>query len=210
MRAEPLGDSAYILRDLEMPAYELAERLNAEPQPGLIEAVASYETVGLYVDSESFSLDDFKLPKNSSEVRPSKLHVVPVCYEMGQDLEEVCAALNLSKAQLVEAHTSARYRCYAVGFCPGFAYLGYLPPMLQGIPRRSSPRTHVPPGSVAITGRQTAVYPLERPGGWALIGLTPLCLVDVEDRYFPIQAGDEIQFQSIGVEEFQGRVGERL
>ena len=210
MRAEPLGESAYILRDLDMPAYELAEFFNAKAPAGLIEAVASYDTVGLYVDPTTFKLPDLstlRVPRTRGSV---KRHRIPVCYAMGLDTDAVCASLGLTAKELQAAHVSDVYRCYAVGFCPGFAYLGYLPDSIAGVPRRSSPRTEVEPGSVAITGRQTAVYPLPRPGGWSLIGKTPLCLVDEQDDYFPIKAGDEVQFEPITVSQYEARMGERL
>jgi inhibitor of KinA len=209
MQVEPLGDSAYILRDLDVPAHALARALNARPPIGLQEAVASYESVGLYVDPEIFDISALELPRNL-EVGFGRKHVVPVCYELGEDLSAVCSQLNLTVAELVQAHAGQEYQCYAVGFCPGFAYLGYLPAALEGVPRRANPRTQVPAGAVAITGRQTAVYPLRRPGGWSLIGQTPLCLVDVEDRYFPISAGDSVRFEPIGRAEYERRQGERL
>jgi inhibitor of KinA len=206
MRLEPLGDSAYILRDLPLPAYEIAEWLNADPPEGLIEAVASYDTVGLYTDGR-----ELELPAVPARLDcPGKQHVIPTCYELGDDIEEVCEKLKITVNEFVELHAGRVYRCYAIGFCPGFPYLGYLPDELSGIPRRPSPRTLVEPGSVAITGNQTGVYPLARPGGWAIVGRTPLCLVNVEERYFPITAGDEVRFVPIGREEFERRLGERL
>ncbi len=206
-----MGDCAYILHDLPLPAYILAEALSANPPDGLIEAVASYETVGLYVDPVLFDIDALE-PASfvPSKQTPTKVHKIPVCYELGPDLHEVCAQLDLSLEQVAERHSAQTYRCFAVGFCPGFAYLGYLPPELAGVPRRASPRTVVEAGSVAITGNQTAVYPLERPGGWALIGKTPLCLVNVEEHYFPITAGDEVRFHAIGAIEYEARLGGRL
>lgn len=206
MKIEALGDSAYILRNLEQEPYLIARALNASPLPGLIEAVASYETVGLFVDPFTFDIHSFSLPK-VLDIQ-EKVHRIPVCYEMGEDLETAASALELSSAEVIELHSGIEYTCYALGFCPGFAYLGYLPEKLSGLPRLSSPRLRVPPGSVAITGRQTAVYPLERPGGWYLIGRTPLTLV-AED-YFPIEAGDKVTFYAISADEFETRQGERL
>ena len=88
---------------------------------------------------------------------------------------------------------------FAVGFLPGFPYAGYLPDALSGLGRRAAPRVRVPAGSVAIAGRQTGVYPSESPGGWHLIGRTPLRIVDVEGGHFPIRAGDRIRFRPIAV-----------
>lgn len=116
----------------------------------------------------------------------------------------------MAPESLIEIHSSRTYRCYAIGFCPGFPYLGYLDDRIARLPRRSSPRIRVEPGSVAITGRQTGIYPLERPGGWWLIGQTPLTLVDEESGYFPIESGDEVRFSAIGVDEFARLRGARL
>ena len=149
-------------------------------------------------------------PRNTPILQHSKTHVIPVCYSLGEDLAEVADSLGLSSEGVIQHHTSAEYRCYAVGFCPGFAYLGWLPPEIAGVPRRDQPRVRVEPGSVGITGRQTGVYPLVRPGGWALIGRTPLTLVDESDDYFPIKAGDLVRFEAIDAEEFERLKNERL
>ena len=111
---------------------------------------------------------------------------------------------------MIAIHSSLDYDVFAVGFLPGFPYAGYLPPALSGLPRRDSPRLQVPAGSVAIAGRQTAVYPRQSPGGWHLLGTTPLSIVQVEAGYFPIQAGDRIRFQPISAGEFEARRDERL
>jgi len=210
MKAEPLGDSALILRDLDRPAFEVADAIERARLPGVLEAVASYETVGVYYDPNVFMLSsletvDFKIGKSTSA-----FHTIPVCYEMGEDLEDVARRLSMAPDEVVRLHSSTDYRCYAVGFCPGFPYLGYLPEELSGVPRRQSPRVRITPGSVAITGLQTGVYPLERPGGWAILGRTPLCIVDVESAYFPIKPGDVVRFEAISPPEFDAMFGRRL
>jgi KipI family sensor histidine kinase inhibitor len=111
---------------------------------------------------------------------------------------------------VIAIHSSVDYDVFAVGFLPGFPYAGYLPPALAGLPRRDSPRLQVPAGSVAIAGKQTAIYPRQSPGGWHLLGTTPLCIAHVEAGYFPIQAGDRIRFQPISAGEFETRRHERL
>ena len=93
---------------------------------------------------------------------------------------------------------------------PGFPYLGYLPEKLCGVPRLNSPRIRVEPGSVGLTGRQTGIYPLPRPGGWNLIGRTPLTLVDVADGYFPLRVGDRVRFSRIESSEYERLYGMRL
>jgi len=210
MKIDALGDSALILRELNVPAYQIAEAIQNANLPGVHEAVASYETVGVYFDSDLFdaqSLTRIQLKLSDSR---GETHEIPVCYQFGDDLTEVSERLEITIDDVIRLHTAQPYRCFAVGFCPGFPYLGYLPEKLCGIPRRDSPRVRIVPGSVAITGRQSGIYPLERPGGWAILGRTPLCLVDVDDGYFPIKAGDEVRFVSIGVAEFGALKGVRL
>lgn len=208
MRWEPLGEAGFLLRDLGAPAFQIATWLNSKKPLGLIEAVASYETVGIYTET-GFNPADIELPNDFAAYEP-RHHRIPVCYEMGEDLEATAKLLGLSVNELIACHTSAEYTCYAVGFCPGFGYLGYLPEAMRGVLRRPLPRTRVEPGSVGITGKQTAVYPLPRPGGWVLIGRTPLTLVDVADEYFPIQAGDSVRFERIGMDDFHALKGEWL
>jgi inhibitor of KinA len=231
MRWEPLGDAAYLLRDLDRPAYEVANALNLQAPEGLVEAVAAYETVGLFVAPDRFDAEGIgsllppppdgtnhpsttKLGGNATShpsTEPAGRQIeIPVCYELGPDLDEAAARLGISAEELIRRHAARTYRCFAIGFCAGFPYLGYLDERIAALPRRASPRVRVAPGSVAITGRQTAIYPIERPGGWWLIGRTPLCLVDVEADYFPIVAGDEVSFFPIGRDEYARREGTRL
>jgi inhibitor of KinA len=129
---------------------------------------------------------------------------------MQLDLARVAEHTGLDPEEVIRRHAAAEYTVYAVGFCPGFPYLGYLPPALAGVPRLSAPRLRVEPGSVGLTGRQTGVYPLARPGGWNLIGRTPLVLADPADGYFPLCVGDRVRFRRIGAAEFRRRQGERL
>lgn len=207
MKVEPLGDRAYILRELETPAYEAAAWLNAHPPHGLIEAAASYDTVGLTVDD---GFDPESLALGSGSPKAPRRHEIPIWYEAGEDLAGAAGHLGLSPHDLAQAHASAEYTCFALGFCPGFPYLGPLPDRLRGLPRLDSPRKRVEPGSVAITGNQTAVYPLPGPGGWRIIGRTPLTLVDIGDEYFPIEAGDRVRFRAIDEAEFRALEGRRL
>src|SRR5262249_549999 len=141
--------------------------------------------------------------------RSGRLHLIPVLYD-GADLVDAAARLGLSADALVALHTSVAYDVFAIGFLPGFPYAGYLPDALAGLARRDSPRLRVMAGSVATAGRQTAIYPTESPGGWHLLGTTPLCIADPETGYFPIRAGDRIQFVPVSPSEFEARRHERL
>lgn len=134
---------------------------------------------------------------------PSEL-LIPVCYggECGPDLAEVATLCGLDTAAVVALHTAADYRVAMLGFAPGFPYLLGLDPQLA-VPRRSDPRQRVPAGSVAIGGKQTGIYPDELPGGWQLIGRTPLCLFDLAaSNPSRLAAGDRVRFQAIDEDRF--------
>jgi KipI family sensor histidine kinase inhibitor len=135
--------------------------------------------------------------------------VLPVLYD-GPDLAEVGRRVSLTEAEVIAEHSSAEYRVFALGFLPGFPCTGYLPARLSGLARRESPRTNVPAGTVAMAGRQTGVYPQDSPGGWHLLGRTPQRIVDLDQGYFPIRAGDRIRFEPIGAAEYAQRCGELL
>ena len=136
---------------------------------------------------------------------PEPRHVeIPVCYggEFGPDLAEVCAMHGMTAAQVVELHASAEYRVYFLGFVPGFAYLGELPRELV-TPRLAAPRKRVPAGSVGIAGNQTGVYPFATPGGWRLIGRTPLKMFRADrDGLSLLSLGDRVRFTPISAERF--------
>jgi len=210
---EPLGDAAYIVREPPIPAYLLARALNRLRLSGLMEVVPSYDTLGIFIEPETFSTQEFEgaLEQITEEptLEPRQLKI-PVCFELGEDLAISARHLEMSAEALISTFCATQLTCYAVGFCPGFPYLGYLPEALSKLKRLESPRTRVPKGSVAITGDQAGIYTLERPGGWRILGRTPLELVNVEDEYFPIEASDQVQFYSIDSEEYSRLEGERL
>jgi inhibitor of KinA len=142
-------------------------------------------------------LEEIKLPE-------PRLVEIPVCYggEFGPDLAEVCAIHGLTPAQAIEMHASTEYLVYFLGFVPGFAYLGELPEALV-TPRLAAPRRRVPAGSVGIAGNQTAVYPFATPGGWRLIGRTPVAMFRAEREGFSLLAiGDRVRFAPISAERF--------
>jgi len=204
MRVERLGETAYIVRDLPCEPWRYSEALSSRSIAGLEEAVASYETVGLYVDPDVFlpASVELAVDRLGTDSTPD-LHEIPVCYELGLDLNEASNKLALRPSELVRLHSETVYRCYAIGFMPGFPYLGYLPKAISGLGRLASPRTQVPRGSVGITGRQTGIYPSASPGGWWLIGQTPLKMVDLETGFFRMHAGDEVRFVPIDSSRFQ-------
>jgi inhibitor of KinA len=130
---------------------------------------------------------------------------IPVCYDetFGIDQEEVCRTLKLDKHELVTLHTSARYLVYAIGFLPGFMYLGGLPEALYH-PRKEIPRVQVPEGAVGIAGMQTGVYPQVSPGGWQIIGSTPVKLFDLNRSPSTlVQVGDIVEFYSVDMNHYE-------
>jgi KipI family sensor histidine kinase inhibitor len=134
-----------------------------------------------------------------------RLIEIPVCYaaEFAPDLAALAESRGLSTAQVVELHSSQTYLAYFLGFAPGFAYLGDLPAELEA-PRLAAPRTRVPAGSVGIAGRQTGVYPFSTPGGWRIIGRTPLRMFDPGRQPMNIiSIGDHVRFVPISLAEFQ-------
>lgn len=211
-RIEPLGEFALVVKS-ENNAASLAEFLESLALPGVVDVVPAFGEVAVYFKDGTVDPTELRIHVEAfqpSEVSVPKDHRVPVCYELGQDLDQVCRELQMSREAFVEAHVGEVYQCKAVGFCPGFAYLGWLSESISNLGRKATPQLRVPAGSVAIAGRMTAVYPLEKPGGWWLVGQTPLTVVDPEEGYFPISAGDSVTFESIGLEEFRDQEGQRL
>jgi inhibitor of KinA len=228
MEVIPLGDSTLLIRLPEQETQSVENVLNAIRRltdariPGVVELAPAYTTIALYFDpvrvveagapiSEAVDWLRTKIEealRTESKRRGSKSEKrvveIPVCYdrEFGLDLEEVAQHAGLSPDETIRLHTAAEYRVRCVGFTPGFGFLGGLDPKLA-TPRRATPRIAVPPGSVAIGGNQTGVYPLRSPGGWNLIGRTPLRMFDVK-RNPPVllQAGDHVRFHAITREEF--------
>jgi inhibitor of KinA len=216
MNLVPLGDQAVLAYLTDEPsAVRFAAAVRAAAPSWLHDVVPAYSSVGVYFDADAIRVGEVlrwleELPLSDSGVSVGTRHVIPVCYELGPDLGKVAEYLKLSAEEVIGLHTAAEYTVYAIGFVPGFPYMGYLPAELCGVPRLSSPRVRVEPGSVGVTGRQTGIYPLPRPGGWHLIGRTPLVLVDVAADFFPVRVGDVVRFERIGEAEYKQREGERL
>jgi inhibitor of KinA len=129
---------------------------------------------------------------------------IPVCYggEFGPDLSAVAAFGHVAEEEVIRLHASTPYRVFMLGFVPGFAYLGLVDDQIAA-PRRATPRVRVPRGSVGIAGAQTGVYPAETPGGWQLVGRTPVKPNDpIRKEPFLMQPGDVVQFYAIDRAEF--------
>jgi inhibitor of KinA len=213
----PLGDCAVLayLPD-EDAALHFAAAVRAGRQPWLVDVVQAYTSVAVFYAIEGVDLPDVvrclrELDGAAEASLPeSRLHVIPCCYELWLDLVRVGQHTGLTREEVIRLHTEKIYTVYAIGFCPGFPYLGYLAEKLCGVPRLPSPRLRVEPGSVGLTGRQTGIYTLARPGGWNIIGRTPLELVHVEDAYFPLHTGDQVRFEPIDEGAYARLRGERL
>ncbi len=142
-------------------------------------------------------LPDVRLPE-------ARVVEIPVCYggEYGPDLDDVAAMCGMTSAEVLELHASAEYIVYFLGFVPGFAYLGELPEALV-TPRLATPRRRVPAESVGIAGRQTGVYPFATPGGWRLLGRTPLAMFRPDREGMSLLSiGDRVRFTPISREQF--------
>jgi inhibitor of KinA len=217
MHTVPLGDQALLAYCTDEPsAVRLAHSIRAANPSWLQDVVPAYASVGVFFNLHAIQipevqhwLADLSISESATNQSTVK-HVIPVCYERQLDLARIAEQTHLNPDDVIRLHQSISYQVYAIGFVPGFPYLGYLSPELCGVGRLASPRLRVEPGSVGLTGRQTGIYPLARPGGWNILGQTPLTLVDVTDGYFPIRVGDCVQFSRIDEAEFRTLVGVRL
>ena len=200
---------------------QLNECIKGNPFSGLLSTIPAYTTLTLYfnpvelmkdagikaqtcLDKISEYLKGLRVDvKNTKKIDEQIIHI-PVCYDdkFGFDLEELTFFYQLKKEEIIKIHSGAVYTVFMIGFVPGFPYMGGLSEKLT-VPRKQNPRPAIPAGSVGIAGQQTGIYPLETPGGWQIIGRTPLKLFDV-DRPQPslLKAGDKIKFNPISLNEF--------
>lgn len=214
---QPLGDQAALacFAD-EAAALRFAAAVRRSGGPWLVDVVAAYTSVAVFFDPGLTRFADVAARLRGldagapAETGEGRAHAIPCCYDLQLDLDRVAAHTGLAPDEVIRLHAATEYTVYAIGFCPGFPYLGYLPPALCGVPRLESPRLRVEPGSVGLTGRQTGIYTEPRPGGWNVIGRTPLELVDVAGGYFPLRTGDRVRFRAIDEAEYRRLRGRRL
>ena len=209
-RIVPLGDSAVLVQlgdeidlTINQRVHTLANLITASPVNGIIETVPAYATLLVHYDSLSLSFTQIKhilreklAQIRENESRQPRLVEVPVRYggELGPDLESVASQLGLHIEDVIRIHSGKIYTVYMMGFTPGYPYMGKLDDALI-MPRLETPRTRVPAGTVAIAGSQTGIYSIESPGGWNLIGWTPLKLFDpYAASPFLFAPGDEVTF----------------
>jgi KipI family sensor histidine kinase inhibitor len=214
-RLSPLGDRAILARfDTEAEARAWAAAVRAETIEGVVDLVLAYRSAAAYLDPDAADFEGIvarlaSIEAGATEVGAGRLITLPVLYD-GPDLPSVAGRLGLTVDEVIARHSTAEYDVFAIGFLPGFPYAGYLPDAISGLPRLESPRLAVPAGSVAIAGRQTGIYPAESPGGWHLLGRTPMRIVDLALSFFPIRAGDRLRFEPIDPDSFRARLGDLL
>jgi inhibitor of KinA len=218
-RILPLGDSAVTIEFGGRIGPAIHERvlacmtqLDQEPLHGQLECVPTYRSLTVYydpllTDGESVGAGLRDLAAHPARVRrkAAKTVTVPVFYDPGvaPDLEAVAAEAHVKVADLITLHTSVTYRVYMIGFMPGFPYLGLVPQRIA-VPRLATPRKTVPAGSVGIAGNQSGIYPRASPGGWRIIGRTPIRICDLAaSRPFLFEAGDQVRFIPIDPAEFK-------
>ena len=218
VRFLPAGDRGLVVEfgnEVSVPINNqvrgLAMALTEATIPGLLEVVPTYRSLGVQYDPAQLGVEDLQARVKAalatldlSRLPPPKVVRLPTCYggDFGPDLPFVAGHTGLSEAEVISLHSRTPYHVHMIGFTAGFAYLGGLPEKLH-TPRLPSPRTKTPRGAVGIGGSQTGAYSAETPGGWRLIGRTPLPLFDpIQHPPTPMLPGDTVQFVPIGREEY--------
>jgi inhibitor of KinA len=217
IRFLPAGDTALsvefgdrIDRKLNDRVLHLRERLRQANVDGVIETVPTFRSLMVHYDPNRIGgarlteIIGTLLGEGSNERARRRCWRIPTCYapDCAPDLAEVAEQTRLSPDEVVRHHSNTEYHVYMIGFVPGYPYMGDLPRAID-LPRRREPRTKVPPGSVAIAAGMTGIYPIESPGGWHLIGATPIRLFDVRwPRPSLLSPGDTVRFEPIGRAEY--------
>jgi KipI family sensor histidine kinase inhibitor len=213
----PLGDRAWLARfasEDEARGWAASAQRALGGRRGITDIVLAYDSVAVFADAwrievETLGQDLAALKPTLTDVATAAHVEIPVLYD-GADLPLVARHSRCTEREVIDLHSSTTYNVRAIGFLPGFPYAGPLPDRLAGLARRDTPRPRVPAGSVAIAGRQTCVYPQESPGGWHLLGRTPLRIAEMEAAHFPIRSGDHLRFRPIDAAEFAAREGKLL
>ena len=207
-----------ISADINMKIRSFDELLNEEQIEGVFETVPTYCTLTVHYAPEVIrygalrqKLQELLAVSHRAQKMNTVVMEIPVCYggEYGPDLDFVAKYNKLSPEEVVRIHTSAEYLIYMLGFTPGFSYMGGMDERIA-TPRLESPRVLIPAGAVGIAGKQTGIYPIDPPGGWQLIGRTPVRLYDAHrDNPILLDAGLHVKFVSIDDAEFK-RIVQRI
>lgn len=232
IRYYPQGDRAITIhfgneihKSIHQQVKAFTKFIESKPFPGMLEVTPSFTSVTLFYEPTKIEvktpnqspyeevvkilkvkLSTLSLPTNQT----SKIVTIPVCYggEYGPDLQDVANYHHLTQQQIINIHSKQEYLVYMIGFAPGFPYLGGMSKEIA-TPRKATPRLTIPAGSVGIGGEQTGVYPIESPGGWQLIGRTPLQLFHQEAKQPSLlRAGDVVRFEPISPQQFDNWEGE--
>ena len=218
---KPLGERGVLVdfgnridSELNRRVHGMCRWIEQHPFPGFIETIPAYSSLAVFYDPVAViaggkGKSPFDVVCDSlrpADYQPAswkegQLIRIPVLYD-GPDLATVATDHGMSASELIGIHSASVYYAYMIGFLPGFAYLGEVDECIAS-PRRSSPRKSVPAGSVGIAGRQTGIYPMDSPGGWQLIGRTPLRMFDpLRKQPCLILAGDRVQFEAISQDQY--------
>lgn len=212
------GDTAMVVefgdgidRALSDRVLRLGARVRAARLRGVVETVPTFRSLMVHYDPLSTDHGSLQrelgalLEDDDASTGEARLWRIPACYEAAYapDLEEVAQRTGLTAAEVIRLHSGTLFHIYMIGFVPGYPYMGDLPPALV-LPRRADPRVRVPPGSIAIASSMTAIYPLESPGGWHLIGTTPIRLFDAsQPRPALFSPGDKVRFEPVDAPQFE-------
>lgn len=218
VRFLPCGDTALTVefgneidRAVSETVLALDAALAGRRVEGIVETVPTFRSLMIHYDPlavapETLTSLVLELITESSSHRPNQRRwQIPACYEpqFAPDLDEVAGLTGLSSAEVVELHSATEFHVYMIGFLPGYPYMGDLPEPLR-LPRRHEPRVRLPAGSVAIATAMTAIYPVESPGGWHLIGRSPIKLFDAEwERPSLLLPGDKVRFTPVTVSQYE-------
>ena len=226
----PLGDQGLCISwgntiDIQINhlALALAEHLQQLQLPGVLDLIPAYSSLGVLFDARRLLREfphqqpyDYMCKRVELEIQKivevdfskGRSVEIPVCYDpsLAPDLERIARQSKLDTTEIIHLHSSRTYRVYMLGFLPGFPYMGTVDDRLA-TPRLASPRQSVPAGSVGIAGSQTGIYPLDAPGGWNLIGRTPLRLFDPNiAEPALLRPGDQVRFTPISLAAFQKNI----
>jgi inhibitor of KinA len=224
----PLGDAALLIdfgntisEETNRYVLHLFQTIKQLRLPGITDVVPAFSSLAVFYDpvvvrqqpgapASAFDKISSLVREQLTSTYPShskkgRLLRIPVCYQSpyNWDLADMATQMGLSEEEIIHLHTSITYRVYMIGFLPGFAYMGEVESRIAA-QRRKEPRTKVAAGSVGIAGKQTGIYPVESPGGWQIIGRTPVRIFTREDQV-PVlfEPGDEVNFYSITAHEFE-------
>ncbi|NLR93111.1 5-oxoprolinase subunit PxpB [Flammeovirga agarivorans] len=215
MEIKPYGESALIIQFENEVSLKIHQQVKSWYKhllsiniKGVLSIIPAYTSITILFDSKHQQFSSLKELLVSLDIptihhSKSKIVEIPVCYDeqLGIDINEVSQSLGLSIKEIIQYHTSTTYTVYMLGFSPGFMYLGGLAPQLF-IPRKKVPRLKIPAGAVGLADKQTGIYPQATPGGWQIIGQTPISIFSVNKSPL-IQMGDQVKFKPIDLSTYQ-------